>query len=53
MKNIFKKFQSKKQEERKEEEYEVATFSRCKFPMTDELLRRQRADEIKKKYCKS
>ena len=34
------------------EEYEVATFVPKKLPMTGELLRRQREDEIRKKYCR-
>ncbi len=35
-----------------QEEYEVATFVPKKLPMTGELLRRQREDEIRKKYCR-
>ena len=34
------------------EEYEVATFVPKKLPMTGDLLRRQREDEIRKKYCR-
>lgn len=34
------------------EEYKVATFVPRKIPMTSELIRRQREEEILKKYCK-
>jgi len=34
------------------EEYTVATFVPRKIPMTSELLRRQREEEILEKYCK-
>jgi hypothetical protein len=34
------------------EEYVVETFVPKKIPMTGELLRRQREEEIRKKYCR-
>lgn len=52
---IFKKFQKRNEPKRGEEtgaeEYELATFSPRKFPMTKELYRRQKEDELRKKYC--
>lgn len=54
--NIFQKKNSTEPaaepQDEKIEEYEVATFIPKKIPMTGELLRRQREDEIRKKYCK-
>lgn len=57
--NIFNIFQKKpattpaaEPQDEEIEEYEVATFVPNKLPMTGELLRRQREDEIRKKYCR-
>lgn len=54
--NIFQKKPSTEpaaeSQDEKIEEYEVATFIPKKISMTGELLRRQREDEIRKKYCK-
>lgn len=33
------------------EEYKLSPFAPRKFPMTKELRRRQREDELRKKYC--
>lgn len=33
------------------EEYKVATFLPKKIPMTRDILRRQREEEIRSKYC--
>ena len=54
--NIFQKKNSSgltaEPQDEKIEEYVVATFIPKKISMTSELLRRQREDEIRKKYCK-
>ena len=52
---IFRKESASELQLRDEEleEYEVATFVPLKIMMTDDLLRRQREDSIRKKYCRS
>jgi len=50
--NFFNQFQEPENELQDEtEEYVVAAFIPRKIPATEELIRRQREEEIRKKYC--